>query len=220
MLSAENLDVIRSEGERILRRAREDPARPIPQYPGWAMSDLVSHLGSMHGRTTLICRERPAERVSGPILPEGVDVLDWYEANLEEMLRTLEEVDPDIRVWGFWPNPSLGLWERRMVVETGLHRWDADQAFGDPAPLSELVALSGLNEFADMWLPRMGEMPVLEIRAEDFGRSWVYGSEASPTTVSGTASDIYLRLMSRPSPVALPDEWATAVDALDPPSRP
>ncbi len=219
MLSAENLDVIRSEGERILVRAREDPARPIPQYPGWVMSDLVSHLGSIHGRTTLICRERPAERVPGPTLPEGVDVLDWYEANLEAMLTTLEEVDPDITVWGLWPNPSLGLWERRMVIETGIHRWDADRAFGDPGPLSELVALSGLNEFADMWLPRMGEMPVLEIRADDFGRSWVYGSGASVTKVSVTASDIFLRLMSRPSPVVLPDEWAGAVDALEPPRK-
>jgi hypothetical protein len=71
-----------------------------------------------------------------------------------------------------------------------------------------------------MWLPRLPELPVLEVKAEDLGRSWVFGTGGSPLrTVSGTASDLYLRLMSRPSSVQLPHQWATAVDALEPPPR-
>jgi hypothetical protein len=38
--------------------------------------------------------------------------------------------------------------------------------------------------------------------------------------IEATASDLYLRLMSRPSPVVLPDEWAQAVDGLAPPPKP
>lgn len=219
MLSAENLEAIRAGGERVLELARRDLDRPVPQYPGWVVSDLVSHLGAVHGRTTLICRELPAERPTAPRPAEGADVLDWYESNLAEMLTALEEADPDTPVWGFWPQPSIGLWERRMVIETGLHRWDAEQAFGDPGSLTDLVALSGLNEFGDMWLPRLGELPVLEVKAEDLGRSWVFSSGSPLRTVTGTASDIYLRLMSRPSPVELPRQWAAAVDDLEPPPR-
>jgi len=210
--SAEYLETIRSDGERILELAGSDPGRQVPQYPGWAMSDLANHVASIHGRTTLICRERPTERPQSPSLPEGVDVLDWSRANLEEMLTTLRQSDPDTPVWGFWPSPSIGLWVRRMVIETGLHRWDADQAFGDEGPLRDTVVLAGLEEYEDMWLPRLGEMPSLEVTATDLGKSWVYGSGSSDAVVNGTASDLYLRLMSRPSPVMLPDEWAAAVD--------
>jgi hypothetical protein len=106
-----------------------------------------------------------------------------------------------------------------MVIETGLHRWDADQAFGEPAPLTPLVARSGLDEFAAMWLPRLGEVPTVEVVADDPGSTWIYGSGSPVTTVTGTASDLYLRLMARPSPATLPAEWATAVDSLEPPKR-
>lgn len=219
MLSAENLGEIRAGGERILELARRDPGRAVPQYPGWVMVDLIEHLGSIHARTTLICRELPAERPSAPRPPEGADVHGWCESNLEEMLSALGEADPDTPVWGFWPESTMGLWERRMVIETGVHRWDAEQAFGDPGALTDLVALSGLNEFETMWLPRLVELPVLEVKAVDLGRSWMFSSGSPLRTVSGTASDLYLRLMSRPSPVELPLQWATAVDALEPPPK-
>jgi uncharacterized protein (TIGR03083 family) len=219
VLSAENLETIRGEGVRILELARRDPGLPVPQYPEWVMSGLLSHVGSVLGRTTLICRERPTERISGPRPPEGSDVLAWYEAILVEMLTTLEASDPDTPVWGFWPGPCIGLWERRMVVETGVHRWDAEQAFGDPGPLLDLVAVSGLDEFTDMWMPRMGELPALEVNAVDLGRDWVLGAGTPEAAVSGTASDLYLRLMSRASTVELPEDWATAVDSLEPPPR-
>jgi uncharacterized protein (TIGR03083 family) len=184
------------------------------------MRDLANHVASIHARTTLICRERPTERPSAPHLPEGEDVLDWYESNLEEMLATLEESDLETSVWGFWPHPSIGLWVRRMVVETGLHRWDADQAFGEEGPLNDTVALAGLEEYADMWLARLGEMPPIEVVASDLDRTWIYGSGTSAPTVRGTASDLYLRLMSRSSPVTLPEEWTAAVDALAGPQKP
>jgi uncharacterized protein (TIGR03083 family) len=220
VLSAENLESIRTDGERVLEQARRDPERTVPQYTGWTMSGLAAHLGATHGRTTFICQEQPTERPSAPRPGDDDDVLEWYQERLEEMLSTLEAADPDSPTWGFWPDSCLGHWETRMVIETGLHRWDADQSFDEETPLSDLVALSGLNEFEEMWLPRLPELPVLEVKAEDLGRSWVFGTGGSPLrTVTGTASDLYLRLMSRPSPVELPHQWAAAVDALEPPPR-
>lgn len=217
---AEYFETIRFEGGRILDLARIDPSRSVPQYPRWAMSDLVNHLAAIHGRTTRICRERPTERPKSPSVPDGVGVLDWYEANLEEMLSVLDESDPETPVWGFWPNPRIRLWVRRMVIETGVHRWDAEQAFGEMGRLADTVALAGLDEYADMWLPRLGEVPGLQVTATDSGKSWVYGSGGPEAEVYGTASDLYLRLMSRPSPVMLPEEWAAAVDNLAPPPKP
>jgi hypothetical protein len=81
------------------------------------------------------------------------------------------------------------------------------------------VSRSGLDEFNDMWLPRLGELPPLEASATDLGLVWVLGNGAPVSALEGTGSDIYLRLMSRPSPVSLPPVWAEAVDALEPPRR-
>jgi uncharacterized protein (TIGR03083 family) len=220
VLSADNLDEIRSEGERVLELGRLDRERPVPQYPGWLITDLVSHLGGNHARTTIICREFPTERPSTPRPPEGADIIDWYQENLEEMLTSLAESDPDAPVWGFWQESTMGLWEKRMLIETGLHRWDADQAFGDPAPLTELVGRTALDEFDDMWVPRLGEVPgVLEVTATDLGESWSFGSGSGKGSATGSASDIYLRLMSRPSSVELPEDWARVIDALQPPPK-
>ena len=88
------------------------------------------------------------------------------------------------------------------------------------APLTALVGRTALDEFGDMWVPRMGEIPgVLDVTATDLGESWSFGSGAGTGRASGTASDLYLRLMSRPSPVELPVQWSAVVDALEPPPK-
>jgi uncharacterized protein (TIGR03083 family) len=128
-------------------------------------------------------------------------------------------MDPETRVWGFVPGSTLGFWENRMVIETGVHRWDAEQATGRNEKLTDLVARRGLDEFGDMWLPMLGDVPTLECVATDLDESWTYGEGVPAVRVEGTASDLYLRLMSRPSPVELPEDWAGAVDGLKPPPK-
>jgi uncharacterized protein (TIGR03083 family) len=220
MLSVENLASIESEGRRLALTARREPGRRVPQYSDWVLADLVKHLGTVHGRTTLIVEQLPTERISGPRAPEGADPIDWYEERLEEMLATLRDADPTAPCWGFWPDSCVGRWESRMVVETGLHRWDAYQAFGEEDRLTDHVACTGFDEFADLWLPFLGEVQPLEVTAWDLGRSWRVGGDEPTAFVEGAASDIFLRLMSRPSPVELPEDWATAVDGLTPPPKP
>lgn len=219
MLSDENLALIESEGRRLVAAARRDPDRAVPQYPGWTLADLASHTASIHARTVLICEELPQERISSPRLPEGVDPVDWCEETLVKMLRALAEADPATPVWAFGPEPVLGFWEIRMLIETGVHRWDAEQALGDPGPLHVRVAEAGLDEFPGMWLPHLGDVQTLGVITADLGRSWVFGEGHPAEHVEGSASDIYLRLLSRPSSVDLPEDWATAVDGLAPPPK-
>jgi uncharacterized protein (TIGR03083 family) len=216
-----NLESITSEGGRLVAAVGRDPARPVPQYPGWTLADLASHTGSVYARTVVVCRELPEERVRAPRLPDGTDPVDWLEETLAEMTAALRASDPSTRVWGFDPEwPTIGFWERRMVIETGVHRWDASDAFGEAEGLTRHVARTGLDEFAHMWLPRLGSVPTLDVVATDLGESWRYGTGDAVHRVEGTASDLYLRLMARRSPVELPAAWAAAVDGLPPPGKP
>ncbi len=217
MPSAER-DLIRSEAEHILEVGVRDLSRPVPQYPDWTMFDLLSHLASVHGRTRIIVTELSDERPHGSRLPEHGDVGRWFAESLDSMLEAFVGADPEASVWGFGSNPTVGGWERRMVIETGLHRWDADQAAGETRALHEMVAISGLDEFADVYLPYLPGVPSIELVATDLGRSWVVGEGEPATRAEGTASDLYLRLMSRPG-VELPPAWAEAVDSLKPPPK-
>ena len=68
-------------------------------------------------------------------------------------------------------------------------------------------------------MPYLGDVRTLAMTATDLDESWVYGGGDPDASVEGTASDLVLRLMSRPSSVVLPDDWAAAVDGLTPPPK-
>ena len=213
MASPENLAAISGEGQRLLAFARREPDRIVPQYPSWTLRDLVAHTAAIHARTAEICSTLARERIPSPALPEGSDPFDWFEDSLESMVAGLREADADAEVWTFGSDPRLRFWERRMLIETGVHRWDAQQAIEEPDPLLEIVAVNGLDEFEDQYLARLGEVPTLTLSATDVGRSWTFGNAAPAEEVSGAASDLYLRLMSRPGS-ELPAVWQQAVDSL------
>src|SRR5690606_40729749 len=61
-------------------------------------------------------------------------------------------------VWGFGTDSTVGRWVRRMLVETGVHRWDAQHAFGEATPLTGLVAATALDEFSSMWAPLLDKI--------------------------------------------------------------
>jgi uncharacterized protein (TIGR03083 family) len=216
---ADTLGLIEGEGGRLVALVGQDPARRVPQYPNWTLEQLLVHTGAVVGRTTVVCRDRLQERISSPRPDDAENTIDWFEFQLRSMLEVLANSDPGVPVWGFGPSPNIGFWVRRMLIEVGIHRWDAEQAFGRPIPLLDEVAEAGLDEFVDMWLSRLEGLPTIEVKATDLSRSWIYGPGEPVVEVAGTGSDLYLRLMSRPSPVAVPDEWAQAVDALEPPPR-
>jgi len=217
MASPENLAAISSEGQRLLAYAKAAPELNVPQYPTWTLRDLAVHTASMHARTARICEALPRERIAAPELPDGRDALEWCQQTLAAMVEALHAADPEAEVWTTIPDGRLRAWERRMVIETGLHRWDAQQAIEDPAPLLPLVASHGLDEFADMWLPRLGDVATIEVSATDLGRSWRFGGGEPSTVVAATASDLFLGLMARPGE-QLPADWERAVHRLATPA--
>lgn len=217
MVPVTDLSTIESEGRRIIGYGRAAPGAVVPQYPTWTLRDLVVHVGGVHGRTAEICRSLPQVQVPTTTPPDTVDPFAWAETQLERMLQGLRTADPTKAVWTFVDDPALGFWCRRMVIETGVHRWDAQGSVEDPEPLLDLVASHGLDEFPELYLPRLGQLPTIELVASDLGRAYRFGVGEPEGRVSGTASDLFLRLMSRPG-ASLPAAWAQAVDALGSPA--
>ena len=217
MSKDKDLATIEYEAFRLIELCRQTPERMVPQYPTWTMRDLAVHVAEVHGRTGIICETLPTSRVPGPKLPADEDPFDWAAEQLARMLEGLAMADPDAHVWTFIDDPALGFWVRRMVIETGVHRWDAHSAVGEPVELLTGVSAHGLDEFAELYLARLGEVPTIELTATDLGRSWRFGEGEPEATIEGEASDLFLRLMSRPG-VALPRAWEQAVDALGSPA--
>ena len=99
------------------------------------------------------------------------------------------------------------------------HRWDAENVVGRVEPLTDRVASIGLEEFGGFWFNQLEGLQTLALVATDLGRTLILGDGDPTHTIEGTGSEIYLRLMQRPSSVVLPDDWAEAVDAMgQPPS--
>lgn len=217
MPTADLVDTIGAEGRRLLDFARRDPERIVPQYPTWTLQDLVVHVASIHARTIAVCASLPQERILAPELPAGRHPFEWYAETLAGMLAALRDADPGATVWFFTADRTVGAWKRRMLIETGVHRWDAQQTVESPDPLLPVVAVSGLDEFGDMWLPRLGDLPRLELTATDLRRSWTFGIGDRLRSVSGTVSDLYLSLMDRPG-LQLPAGWDVAVSNLATPA--
>lgn len=207
------LEIIESEGRSLLGYASRDLSRSVPQYPTWTMRDLLLHVAAIHARTIQVCRLLPRERLPAPEPPTGTDPLGWYQSNLAEMLQALAAADPEAEMWTFTPPNRVGSWARRMLIETSLHRWDAQQAFEAPDALPVEVSVAGLDEFADMWLPRLPDLATIELRPTDHGGVWRYGDGEPQHVVTGPVSAMFLRLMARPG-IDLPSEWEAAVDGL------
>ncbi len=217
-MSPRHLELIRAEGAALGRAARIDPTRPVPRYPSWSVADLVVHVGSVHRRTLRIVEERaqePVDRVY-PDTDEPDEVLAWYDDGLDAMAEAFEVADSATEVWGLVPSCSVGWWQRRMAVETSIHRWDAESAHGPANAIDPELAVEAIDEFAQLPAFRLttanlGEPgTALTLSATDQPASWRLaqgadggvtlgraGGEEGGATVSGTASDLYLDMVGR-----------------------
>lgn len=208
-------DLIASEAAVLLAAAVADLTVPLVVYPEWTMLDLLVHTGSVHRRTTRIVVERPTERPER-VYPPSEDpeaIPGWFEDGYREMVEILRAADPEMPVWGFGKDPTVGFWVTRMALETSTHRWDAQRAVGAPEPLLSDLAVQGIDEYG--WLhrpPRPEDWPhpgdFLALHATDAEAEWVLtdagdrfrmrrGSAPARAAASAGASELYLWLMGR-----------------------
>lgn len=197
---------------------------PVPPCPEWVVRDLIRHLGGIHRwATTYVGEARTApiehdleELVGG--WPDDRALAAWFSAGHRTLAATLEAAPPDLECYTFLESPSpRQMWARRQAHETSIHRVDLEAALGLVTGFPADLASDGIDELLTAFITRPGRGPrsdepvSMAVVPEDVEARWtvffdsgscttVRAHEASTSTVTGTASDLYAWLWNRPSP--------------------
>jgi uncharacterized protein (TIGR03083 family) len=177
---------------------------PVPGCPGWTVIDLARHLGGIHRWARVALDGKPGAEPAGP--DDEVAVAHWYRTGAEELISALIARGPDAPCWTFGEPHTTRFWMRRQAQETTLHRWDLQCALGADAHIDNAVAVDGIAEVAEMFLPRqvrLGRMSAqptaVELRT-DCGERFVLRTAdnvATATAVHGPAEALLLLVWKR-----------------------
>ncbi len=194
----------------------------IPGCPGLTLGETARHVGSQYRMLRQWLRDgrQPGEWQRAPAPDE--DLGDYVQDGALPLLAELAAHDPDEPCPTWWPaERNYGFWRRRMAHESTVHRHDVQGAAGlAPAPISDDVALDGIDEILTLWfLHKLAVLGVsgtrdqlVSIRAG--GLEWLAraGTERTYTirpgdpvdadltpdaTVSGSPAQVYLWLWGR-----------------------
>ena len=142
------------EGGRFVERARhaeitDQITAPVASCPGWRVSDLMTHLGTVHRWAEHLVRVRAPARIStrdmglsrGPVDPR------WLAEGLDQLVTTLRASDPDAEMWSWGVDQHVRFWARRQLHETLVHRLDLEGAMGLPSEIDPEVGVDAIGEF-------------------------------------------------------------------------
>jgi uncharacterized protein (TIGR03083 family) len=212
---ARYLELLRHDGDALAEAAARDLTARVPSCPDWDVAELVRHTSEVHRHKASVIRAAGQpwdEREQGPSDPEAV--LDWYRAGLDDLIELFETTDENApaKTWG--TGTTVGWWIRRMAQETAVHRWDAENAVGDAAPIDPELASDGIDEFLGEFIPGEdipwdGTAGTIHLHCTDVQGEWTVtlGPGSVPTyetghtkgdaAVRGAASDLLLFVWRR-----------------------
>ena len=194
-----------------------DIALNVPSCPGWTLTDLAVHTGTIHRWTTTIVETEAAGRVAFPEVESHWDAAgglgQWLAAGATPLLAALRSAGPLTAVWSWGPGRTSGWWARRMLHETSVHRADAELALGVGDPVIDpVVAADGIDEFlfnlpsARRPYRHLASLPTGDslhlhatdtdgewiIRFTDTGVDWQRGHEKATTAIRGPVTSLLL----------------------------
>lgn len=119
--------------------------RAASSCPGWAVTDVFGHLGSIQRWTVDILANRsPAGGKPAGGKPEASqpwptqDTVPWFLSGIPGFLAAMEDSDPEAESWTMGPPRTGVFWARRQAHEHTIHLWDVAKALATPATPLEL----------------------------------------------------------------------------------
>lgn len=219
MISADHWDDGRiTATARLAAVASSAPEAAVPTCPGWTVARVAVHTGRIH-RWVAAALAAPAgtEVPPAPRPAPEADLRAWLTEGSALLTDALETAGPDgaVQVPG-WER-SADWWRRRTCHETAVHAWDVEAAVGTPAPIDATLAVDGVDEVVEVFLPTaldldaFGEAASLHLHATDDdleGGEWLVavGPEGvrserrhakGDVAVRGSASDLLLWVWGR-----------------------
>lgn len=154
------VDRFEADAQRFAAALRRGPLdAPVAACPGWDLRALAAHVGHIHrwARLCLLTAENP--QVAAFVQPgadaDGEALAAWIEQGAARLATDLRRADPTAPTWHpFRVDRVAALWPRRQAHEMSIHRWDAERAIGDPAPIDADLASDGIDEFFEVTHPR------------------------------------------------------------------
>jgi uncharacterized protein (TIGR03083 family) len=251
----EYLAFLRADARDLAAAARPDLTRAVPSCPGWSVADLVVHTGAVHRAQANIVATRAQEPLGikkemfhsvpgllgwleGSALFGGTSdlgaippgLVDWFEEGAALLVDALAAADPAEPVWSWSETKRVAHYLRMMPIETSVHRWDAQLAGGETAPIARELAVDGVSHTFEVMMPfrrAQADAPTgrgerYRFRQTDGPGMWTVSFEGEPrmtrdaegpagVTVAGTASDLLLFLWQRLEPTALQVEGDPAL---------
>jgi uncharacterized protein (TIGR03083 family) len=218
---------VAAESERFVALVTgADPDTPVPTCPGWTLTDLVRHAGSVQRWFAVLLRQRvqepPRSRDVDLRLPEHADgYAAWLAESATVAADAFATVDPDEPMWAWGADQHARFWARRMLFETLVHHADAEIALGRRPRPDRALAVDGVDEFlvnlpfAALFAPKVAhlraENRTIRFACADGDESWLVrlrpdglgveaGSAAdgeADATVRAGAADLLLVLYGR-----------------------
>ncbi|WP_035802973.1 maleylpyruvate isomerase family mycothiol-dependent enzyme [Kitasatospora mediocidica] len=227
---AERIDHVKAVAEEADRFAGllkgADLGTQVPGCPGWTLTDLVRHTGSVQRWFSVLLSQRvqtpPTSRDVELRLPAtDAGYPDWLVESAAEAARTFAATDLEAPMWAWGLDQHARFWVRRMLFETLVHRADAEIALGMRPGIDRVLAVDGLDEFlvnlpfAERFAPKVANLrgadETIRFRCTDGAGDWVvrlradgFGLVADPSavatadaTLQGTAAELLLLAYGR-----------------------
>ena len=151
-MSLDYLAHLKTQSDRFVSLLRDcDPELQVPSCPDWTADDLLWHLGDVQWFWGEIVERRlldpdPAEEATPerPVTHEGL--VAFFVDSSARLRRVLTETPPEVHVWMWADDKTVGYIRRRQAHEALIHRLDAELTVGAVTPLDADLASDGVDE--------------------------------------------------------------------------
>ena len=153
------LKIIEREGEALIAAAQANPAATVRACPGWTTTDLAIHTTDVHRRVAHWCANRFQNPERGPDSEpaDPAEPWEWCRDGLRLVVAALADIGAEEPVWSWTDRRNGGFHHRRMLHETVVHRWDAQDAGGTTSPIDADVATDGIDEILAVGMRYRGD---------------------------------------------------------------
>lgn len=172
---ARHLEHLRDDLDRIRATPSETLDAAVASCPGWTVADLVTHHAGVLAFATAQLRAGPDDDLAPYDPPPDGPPLEVFGAAADDLVAELVAVDPGERRPNWAGQTTAAFWFRRMAQEAVIHRWDAQSAVGEPAPIDPELAVDGIDELVENFLPHArrrgitGDGETVHLHATDDG---------------------------------------------------